>query len=76
VGTSVFADFLCTEGSTVPLNLQFEAKNLEESWSRQALNAFYEDGWIQDVLYRVKVRRYRSNFECQAATGGSDHGCS
>ena len=53
------------------LDFQFESTKFEESWSRQALEAFYEDGWIQGVLYRVKGGKEATVYCCQAdpATG-------
>lgn len=55
----------------MPLHFQFEATKFEESWSRQALETFYEDGWIQEVLYRVKGGKEATVYCCQAdpATG-------
>lgn len=67
----VFAGFLCTEGDNVPLEFKFEATKFEESWSRQALETFYEDGWIEQVLYRVKGGKEATVYCCKAdpATG-------
>ena len=55
----------------MPLNFQFEATKFEETWSRKALESFYEEGWIQSVLYRVKGGKEATVYCCQAdpATG-------
>lgn len=55
----------------MPLKFQFEATKFEESWSRKALESFYEDGWIQGVLYRVKGGEEATVYCCEAdpATG-------
>lgn len=55
----------------MPLKFQFEATKFEESWSRKALESFYEDGWIESVLYRVKGGKEATVYCCQAdpATG-------
>ena len=60
------AVFFCKGGNNASLNFQFEATKFEESWSRQALEMFYEDGWIQDVLYRVKVGKEATVYCCKA----------
>ena len=66
MGTCVFTDFFCTEGLTAMLRFQFEATKFEESWSRQALETFYEDGWIDEVLYRVKGGKEATVYCCRA----------
>ena len=48
------------------LRFQFEATKFEESWSRQALETFYEDGWIDEVLYRVKGGKEATVYCCRA----------
>ena len=55
----------------MPLKFKFEATKFEESWSRQALESFYEDGWIDEVLYRVKGGKEATVYCCRAdpATG-------
>ena len=55
----------------LPLEFQFEATKFEESWSRQALETFYEEGWIDEVLYRVKGGKEATVYCCKAnpATG-------
>ena len=53
------------------LEFRFEATKFEESWSRKALESFYEEGWIEEVLYRVKGGKEATVYCCQAdpATG-------
>lgn len=55
----------------MPLKFSFEATKFEESWSRQALETFYEEGWIESVLYRVKGGKEATVYCCRAdpATG-------
>ncbi len=65
MGTCVFTDFLCTEGKRM-LEFRFEATKFEESWSRKALESFYEEGWIEKVLYRVKGGKEATVYCCQA----------
>ena len=64
--------FFCVrKGGTVPLKFAFEAMKFEEVWTKQALDAFYEDGWIDEVLYRVKGGKEATVYCCKAnpATG-------
>ena len=53
------------------LHFQFEATKFEESWSRKALETFYEEGWIDEVLYLVKCGKEATVYCCKAdpATG-------
>ena len=47
------------------LEFRFEATKFEESWSRKALESFYEEGWIEEVLYRVKGGKEATVYCCQ-----------
>ena len=48
------------------MNFNFEATHFERAWLKQALEGFYEDGWITDILYRVKGGKEANVYCCKA----------
>ena len=52
------------------LEFRFEATKFEESWSRKALESFYEEGWSEEVLYRVKGGKEGTVYCCQVDPDG------
>lgn len=48
-------------------DFQFDVQKFEEEWTRGALEEFHEDGWISDVLYRVKGGKEAQVYCCKAA---------
>jgi len=50
-------------------DFQFGVQKFEEAWTRGALEDFHEDGWLTDVLYRVKGGKEAQVYCCKAAPG-------
>ena len=48
------------------MNFQFQVQKFEEEWIHSALEDFYEDGWIADVLYWVKGGKEAMVYCCKA----------
>lgn len=51
------------------VDFQFGVQKFEEAWTRHALEDFYENGWLTDVLYRVKGGKEAQVYCCKAADG-------
>ncbi|MGE5249643.1 MAG: RIO1 family regulatory kinase/ATPase [Bacteroidota bacterium] len=54
------------------IGFTYKAARFEEWWLLESLNEFYEEGWIVDVLRRVKGGKEASVYQCRsgAAIGG------
>lgn len=50
-------------------DFQFGVQKFEEEWTRSALQNVHEDGWMSDVLYRVKGGKEAQVYCCKAAPG-------
>ncbi|NKB71924.1 MAG: hypothetical protein GKR89_33020 [Candidatus Latescibacteria bacterium] len=48
------------------LEFNFEATKFERSWTVDALQGFYQDGWFTEVLYRVKSGKEATVYCCRA----------
>jgi RIO kinase 1 len=48
------------------LGLKFEAMKFEEGYVRESLEAFHADGWIEEVLFRVKGGKEATVYCCRA----------
>ena len=48
------------------MNFSFEPTKFEAAWTQAALDRFYEDGWLTDVLYRVKGGKEATVYCCKA----------
>ena len=48
------------------MNYNFDPTNFERHWLRRSLERFHRDGWIKDILYRVKSGKEATVYCCQA----------
>ncbi len=56
----------CQDDSRTAFGFTYKAARFEESWLLDSLGYFYEQKWISDVLFKIKIGKEASVYLCRA----------